>query len=82
MCYDNSFSQWTNLAGLRRAKICQLISLHLYKENMMDMMNYIILFDRYDIPKSLNSATRHLWFGGSYPVAYHSTDTTKFQMLH
>ena len=47
-----------NLAGLRRAKICQLISLHLYKENMM---NYIILFDRYDIPKSLNSATRHLW---------------------
>ena len=24
--------QWANLAGLRRAKICQLISLHLYKE--------------------------------------------------
>ena len=50
-----------NLAGFRRAKICQLISLHLYKENMMNMMNYIILFDRYDIPKSLKSATRHLW---------------------
>ena len=34
--------QWTNLAGLRRAKICQLISLHLYKEKMMNMMNYIL----------------------------------------
>ena len=32
---------WRNLAGLRRAKICQLISLHLYKEKMMNMMNYI-----------------------------------------
>ena len=39
-------------------------------------------FDRYDIPKSLKSATRHLWLGDSYPVAYHSTDTTKFQMFH
>ena len=43
---------------------------------MMNMTNYINLFDRYDIPKSLKSATRHLWLGDSYPVAYHSTDTT------
>ena len=43
---------------------------------MMNMTNYINLFDRYDIPKSLKSATRHLWLGYSYPVAYHSTDTT------
>ena len=34
-----TFSQWTNLAGLRRTKICQLISLYLYKDNMM---NYIL----------------------------------------
>ena len=34
--------QWTNLAGLRRAKICQLIALHLYKEKIMNMMNYIL----------------------------------------
>ena len=54
----------------------------MYKENMMNMMNYIILFDRYGIPKSLKSATRHLWLGDSYPVAYHTTDTKKFQMLH
>ena len=33
------FSQSTNLAGLIRAKICQLIRLHLYIENMM---NYIL----------------------------------------
>ena len=32
--------------------------------------------DRYDIPKSLKSATRHLRLGDSYPVAYHSTGTT------
>ena len=44
---------------------------------MMNMMNYIILFDRYyDIPKSLKSATRHLRLDDSYPVAYHITDTT------
>ena len=42
----------------------------------MNMTNYINLFDRYYIPKSLKSATRHLWLGDSYPVAYHSTDTT------
>ena len=42
----------------------------------MNMMNYIILFDSKDIPKSLKSATKHLWLGDSYPVAYHSTDTT------
>ena len=60
--------QWTNLAGLRRAKICQLISLHLYKENdEYDVLH--IVFDRYDIPKSFKSATRHLWLGDSYPVA-------------
>ena len=35
-----------------------------------------IVFDRYDILKSLKSATRHLWLGDSYPVAYHSTETT------
>ena len=35
-----------------------------------------ILFDGYDIPKSLKSVTRHLRLGDSYPVAYHSTDTT------
>ena len=34
--------QWTNQAGLRRAKICQLISLHLYEEKMMNMMYYIL----------------------------------------
>ena len=34
-------------------------------------MNYIILFIRFDIPKTLKSATRHLWLGVSYPVAYH-----------
>ena len=34
--------QWTKLAGLRRAMICQLISLHLYKEKMMNMMNYVL----------------------------------------
>ena len=35
-----------------------------------------ILFDRYAIPKSLKAATRHLWLCDSYPLAYHSTDTT------
>ena len=35
-----------------------------------------ILFDRYDISKSLKSATRHLRLDDSYPVAYHSTGTT------
>ena len=35
-----------------------------------------IVFDRYDIPKSLKSATRHLRLGDSYPVPDHSTDTT------
>ena len=40
------------------------------------MMNNLIVFDRYDIPESLKSATRHLWLGDSYPVAYHITDTT------
>ena len=35
-----------------------------------------IVFDRYGIPKSLKSATMLLWLGNSYPVAYHSTDTT------
>ena len=34
------------------------------------------MFDRYDIPKSLKSATMHLQLGDSYTVAYHSTDTT------
>ena len=34
--------QWTKLAGLRHAMICQLISLHLYKEKMMNMMNYML----------------------------------------
>ena len=47
--------------------------------NMMNMMNYIILFDRCDIPKSLKLATRHFGLGDSYPVAYHSTDTTNFK---
>ena len=63
----HTFSQWTNPAELRCAKICQLISLHLYKENIMKFnMNYfIILFDRYDIPISLKSATRQLWLGDS-----------------
>ena len=46
---------------------------NLYKENMMNMMNDIILFDRYDTLKSLRSAAKHLWLGDSYPVAYHST---------
>ena len=32
--------------------------------------------DRYDIPKSLRSTTRHLRLGDSYHVAYHSSDTT------
>ena len=54
----------------------------IYKENMMNMINFIILFGRYDIPKSLKSATRHLWLGDSYRVAYHSTDVTTFYMLH
>ena len=31
---------------------------------------------RYDIPKSLKSATRHFGHGDSYPVAFHSTYTT------
>ena len=31
-----------NLTGLRRAKIWQLTSLHLYKENMMILTNYIL----------------------------------------
>ena len=35
-----------------------------------------IVFDSYDIPKSLKSATRHLRLGDSYPVADHSTVTT------
>ena len=35
-----------------------------------------IVFDRYDIPKSLKSATRHLPLSDSYHVAYHNTDTT------
>ena len=35
------------------------------------MMNNLIVFDRYDIPESLKSATRHLWLGDSHPVAYH-----------
>ena len=35
-----------------------------------------IVFDRYDIPKSLKSATRYLRLGDSYPVPDHSTDTT------
>ena len=35
-----------------------------------------IVFDRYDIPKSLKSATRHLRLYDSYHVANHSTDTT------
>ena len=43
---------------------------------------FLILFDRYDIPKSLKSAPRHLRFGDSYPVAYHNTDTTIFQMFY
>ena len=35
-----------------------------------------ILFDGYDFPKLLKSVTRRLRLGDSYPVAYHSTDTT------
>ena len=35
-----------------------------------------IVFYMYDIPKSRKSATRQLWLGDSYPVAYHITDTT------
>ena len=39
-----------------------------------------IVFDKYGIPKSLKSATRHLRLGNSYPVAYHSTDTTNISL--
>ena len=66
-------------------KTCKDLSAHFIafiQKKMMNMMNYIILFDRHDIPKSLKSATRHLWLGDNYPVAYHSTDTTSFQMPH
>ena len=39
-----------------------------------------IVFDRYGIPKSLKSATMLLRLGNSYPVAYHSTDTTNISL--
>ena len=38
------------------------------------------MFDRFDIPKSLKSATRHLPLSDSYPVAYHSTDTSNISL--
>ena len=50
----HAFSQWTNPAGLRCAKICQLSSSHLYKENIMNRINFIILFDRYDFQNHLS----------------------------
>ena len=38
------------------------------------------MFERYDIPKSLKSATRHLPLSHSYPVAYHSTNCTNISL--
>ena len=57
-------------------KTCKDLSAHFIVFIQIDMMNYIILFYMYDIPESLKSATRHLPLGDSYPVEYHSTDTT------
>ena len=46
------FRQWTYLAGLRRAKICQLTSLHLYKEHMK---NYILCLTGMTFPNHLSN---------------------------
>ena len=60
-------------------KTCKNLSAHFiafiqrkYDEN--DELH--VLFDRYDIPKSLKSATRHWQLDDSYPVAYNITDAT------
>ena len=57
-------------------KTCKDLSAHFiaFIQGKYDELH--ILFDRYDIPKSPKAATRHLWLGDSYPVAYHSTYTT------
>ena len=70
-----TFSQWTHLAGLRRVKICQLAHFIAFLQKYDEYDELHIVFDRYDIPKSLKSATRHLRLGDSYHVEYHSTDT-------
>ena len=57
-------------------KTCKYLSAHFIAFIKGKYDKLYILFDRYDIPKSLKSATRHVWLGDSYPVAYHSTDTT------
>ena len=59
--------QWTKLAGLRHAMICQLISFIQRKNDEYDELH--VVFDRYDIPKSFKPTTRHLRLGDSYPEA-------------
>ena len=49
-------------------KMCKdLSSFHFYKENMINDELHIV-FDRYDIPNSLNSAARHVRLDDSYPI--------------
>ena len=57
-------------------KTCKDLSAHFIAFIQKEYDELHILLDRYDIPKSLKSETRHLRLDGSYPVAYHSTDTT------
>ena len=47
-------SRLTNQARLRRAKICQLISLPFYKENMMNMMNCTLYLTSLTFQNHLN----------------------------
>ena len=50
------FSHWKNVAGLRHAKICQLISFIYTNKIIYDEYDELhLVFDRYDIPKSLKS---------------------------
>ena len=64
-------------------KTCKDLSAHLiaFIQRKYDEYDELhIVFDRYEIPKSLKSATRHLRLGDSYPVAYHSTYTTHISL--
>ena len=77
MCCDNGYYGWHSVNSKPSwIKMCKDLSAHFFAFIQGKYDELHILFDRFDIPKSLKAATRHLWLGDSYPVAYHSTDTT------
>ena len=62
-------------------KTCKDVSAHFiaYLHRKCDAYDELhIVFDTYDIPEPLKSATMHVSLGDSYSVAYHITDTRNY----